>query len=89
MAAAPTPPYHEAQAHDGGGAALTVRVAQLEERLAGLDRLYLTKFAVLEARMNELHTQARSQQKWVQGTAIMVALEVLAVAVALLARWWP
>jgi len=58
----------------------------LEERLAGLDRLYVAKFVVLEERIDELSCQVKTQQKWIQGTAILVALEVLAIAVAL-SRW--
>ena len=80
--AAPSPDTQQ----NGGGVAWPLRVAQLEERLAGLDRLYVAKFVALEERIDELSCQVKTQQKWIQGTAILVALEVLAIAVAL-SRW--
>ena len=90
-------PYPKHAVHDEnhldpppeGAESLPAWVARVEERLKGVDRLYQTKFAALEHQITEIQIQVRSQQRWIQGTAIMVALEVLGLVVALATGWRP
>ena len=74
---------------DGGTEALPIWVARLQERLLGIDRLYRHKFEALVGQLSALERKVETQQKWIQGTAILVGLEVLGIIVALLNGWKP
>lgn len=66
---------------------LPMWVARLEERLSAGDTLYRYKFEALEKRVEEMKEQVERQQRWIQGTALLVGLEVLGVLGTLLAGW--
>lgn len=74
---------------EGGAAALPVWVARLEERLVGVDRLYRHQFNELEKQVAAVEQKVEVQQKWIQGTAVLVGLEVLGLLIAILTGWRP
>ena len=65
--------------------ALPERMARLEERVTALDRVYREKVEQIEAVVEGLREEVRGLRGWVQGTAVVLALQVLGLILYALA----
>ena len=66
-------------------AVLAERVARVEEQVRALDRVYREKVEVLSEELSGLREEMKGLRRWIEGTAVVLALQVLGLVLYALA----